>query len=311
MDAEVREISDSQFKELVCVSRLDTGYGGYKKELLSHNLSDLEESLLLCPTCQGVMRDASVWNGATTCYECSDNAGGTVVSLMVRKIIGKLEVKCPLNGGGCPWTGGLGEIKIHLSFCKFLSMECPYAKFGCNYTSVVHGEVEKHTRENIFQHLDMRMNLIEIENSQIKEKNASIELQLNALMKKAPLTKFIESMKMCLEGVEWRLDAEQLDRGGEELLGPDFYLRGGYHLQLEGKKEENHMLFRVRRIAGEFDRCLSGGRLTHSNIDQLGREKTTNNTHDLKLDVNTESEIIHQARCVPSVHRFYFHIDLI
>ena len=311
MDAEVREISDSQFKELTCVSQLDTGYGGYKKELLSQNLSDLEESLLLCPKCGGVMRDASVWSGATTCYECSDNSSAAAISVLVRKTTGKLAVKCPLSGGGCQWIGGISEMKVHLSFCKFLSMECPYAKFGCSFTSVVHGEVEKHTRENTFQHLEMRMNLIEIENSQIREKNTSMELQLNALMKKAPLTKFIESMKMCLEGVEWRLDGEQLGRDGNELLGPDFYLRGGYHLQLEGRKDENQVLFRVRRIAGEFDRSLPCGRLTHSSIDQQGREKTTNNPHDLKLDVEAVSEVIHQARCTPSVHRFYFHIDLI
>ena len=307
----MREISDSQFKELVCVSCSDTGYGGFKKELLSQNLSELEESLLLCPNCKGVMREASVWNGATTCYDCCDNANGSSISLLVRRTTSKMEAVCPLSGGGCQWRGGLSEVRGHLSFCKFLSMECPYTKFGCTYTSVVHGEVEKHTRENTFYHLEMRMNLIEIENSQIREKNASIELQLTALMKKATLTKFIESMKMCLEGVEWRLDDEQLRRAGNELLGPDFYMRGGYHLQLEGRKVENQILFHVRRIKGEFDRCLSGARLTHSCIDQLGREKTTYNSHDLKLDVGNVSESIHQAKCVPSVHRFYFHIDLI
>ena len=107
---------------------------------------------------------------------------------------------------------------------------------------------------------------------------------------------------MCLEGVEWCLDDKQIDRDVKELVGPNFYIRGTFHLQLEGRKEENQVLFRVCRVAGEFDKCLSSARLTHSSIYQLGSEKTTNNTHDLKLDVDAVSEVIHQARYVPSVH---------
>ena len=55
-------------------------------------------------------------------------------------------------------------------------------------------------------------------------------------------------MKMCLEGVEWCLDDKQIDRDGKELVGPNFYIRGAYHLQLEGRKEENQVLFRVCRV---------------------------------------------------------------
>ncbi|KAI6658066.1 TNF receptor-associated factor 4-like [Oopsacas minuta] len=309
MDVEFREISDIQFKELVCVSRQDTGHGGYKKDLLCQNFSALEESLLLCPSCNGVMRDSSVWEGKTTCHDCCENTTNSACSVLHRKNINELQVKCPLEEGGCPWSGKLCDIKNHLALCKYLSVECHYAKFGCRFKSVIPGEVARHVTDSMFEHLEMRMNLIELDNAQLRNQNTSIKLQLNALMKKAPISKFVESLKMCLQGAEWSLKGHEIMGSKGEIVGPDFYIRG-YHLQLVGQVEDNLVLFRVRRISGEFDSCISPGTLMYSSIDQRSKEKTTNNTHNHRLDIGVLTEPIYQSKCTDSVNRFYFHIEL-
>ena len=281
---------------------------GYIKDLLQKQPSRVE--LVTCPICDGILRDAVVLEGKTTCKNCCENEQKAVPSAVMRRNIETMRGVCPFGKSGCEWAGALRELELHVRECEY-SSKCPFCRFGCQFQSQNTNEMTEHKTENKARHYAMRMTFLEKENSELRQQQNYLKNRISVILGKGNISKFTESMKMCLEGIEWRLDAEQLDRGGKDLLGPDFYLRGGYHFQLEGKKEENHVLFRVRRIAGEFDRCLSDSRLTHSSINQLGREKTTNNTHDLKLDVNTESEIIHQAKCVPSVHRFYFHIDLI
>ena len=278
---------------------------GYKKNLLEREPSNVD--LVICPICEGILRDALVLDGTTTCKNCCEDEQKAVPSAVMRKSIYGMNGVCPFNKYGCEWIGQLFELELHIKSCEY-SSNCPFSKFGCNFQSQNTNEMTQHKTENKAKHYEMRMTFLENENFELKEQHDYLNSRLSVIFGKGKISKFIESIKMCLEGVEWRLDGEQLGRDGNELLGPDFYLRG-YHLQLEGRKEENQMLFRARRIAGEFDKCLSGGRLTHSSIDQLGREKTTNNSHDLKLDVDTVSEIIHQAKRVPSAHRFYFHID--
>eukprot|EP00800_Vazella_pourtalesii_P003612 TRINITY_DN136_c0_g1_i3.p1 TRINITY_DN136_c0_g1~~TRINITY_DN136_c0_g1_i3.p1 ORF type:complete len:311 (-),score=45.64 TRINITY_DN136_c0_g1_i3:458-1390(-) len=281
---------------------------GYRKDLLQQEPPSVE--LVTCPICEGILRDALVLDGKTTCRNCCENEQKAVPSAVMRKSIFGMNGTCPFSKYGCEWIGQLLELELHIKGCEY-SSNCPFLNYGCQFQSQNTNEMTQHKTENEAKHYEMRMTFLENENFELKQRQNYLQSRLSVLLGKGKISKFIESIKMCLEGVEWRLDGEQIGRDGNELLGPDFYLRGGYHLQLEGKKEENQVLFRVRRIVGEFDRYLSSGRLTRSSIDQLGREKTTNNTHNLKLDVEAVSEVIHQARCTPSVHRFYFHIDLI
>ena len=303
----VKDISEDQLIELLCISKLESGFGGYKRELLIQNLSILEESLVVCPKCKGIMRDASVWGGLTTCFDCCDNILCSARSDLLRENIALMQSKCPLYDRGCSWGGVLGEIRSHLGLCQYLSMECPYAKYGCKFKSLEPGEVAKHTTDFVFEHLEMRMNLMELENAQLKVTNRAIERQLEALRGKAPLSKFVENRKKCLEGVEWRIrEGDIIGRQGE-LDGPTFYIKG-YHLQLVGKVGSN-VMFHIRRIVGEFDEGLSPAKLTYSSVEQVGREKTSNNTHNHILEVNAMSEDIDHGRCAASRMRFYFDIE--
>ena len=98
----IKEISEDQLIELLCISQQESGFGGYKRELLVQNLSVLEENLVVCPKCKGIMRDASVWNGLTSCFDCSENSMCSSKSDLLRDNIAIMQTKCPLYDRGCP-----------------------------------------------------------------------------------------------------------------------------------------------------------------------------------------------------------------
>ena len=280
---------------------------GYKKDLLQREPSSVE--LVTCPVCEGILRDALVLDGKTTCMNCCEDEERAVPSAVMRKSIHGMVGMCPFGKHGCEWIGQLFELELHVKKCEY-SFNCPYSRFGCQFQSKNTNEMTEHTTEYIAMHYEMRMTFLENENFYLKQRHNHMRHKISVILGKGKISKYIESMKMCLEGVEWRLDDVQIGICRNELLGPDFYIRGGYHLQMVGRKEENQVLFFVRRVAGEFDKCLPGCRLKYSSSDQLEREKATNSTHDLELGVETVSGVIHQAKCVPSVYRFYFHIDI-
>ena len=303
------DISEEQLIEQLCVSKSDTGFGGYKRDLLSENLSELLEALVVCPCCNGIIRNASVFNGDATCYVCCVNSQCSAQSDQLNTVVAKIQSKCPLHNRGCPWGGSLGTIKAHLASCEYLLKVCPYSKYGCPFTSLEPGQVARHQVEFMYRHLEMRMKLVEDENAQLTVINRTIEKQLIALRRKADISKFVETRKKCLEGVEWRIrDTDIAGRQGE-LDGPTFYIKG-FHLQTVGKIDGN-ISFHIRRIAGEFDDNLSPAKLTYSSAEQVGREKTSNNTHSHMLEVNALSGEIDHAKCAASVVvRFYLDIEL-
>ena len=296
--------TEDQFNELSCVSNSESGFGGYRMDLLSQNLSGLEKSLVSCPVCSGIVRNATVFDGKTTCYNCCEDKSRSSSSVLLLGSIGKLQVRCPLNERGCPWGGELGDFRTHLTVCEFLIAECPYAKYGCKFQSLEAREVAKHKSDSALEHLEMRMDMLELENSQLKTSNKKIDNQLNALLNKAKFSKFIESRKKCLEGVEWRVVPTHT---GGQLEGPSFYI-SSYHLQLVGKVEDN-LKFYVRRIPGEFDESLPPAQLTYSSAEQAGRAKTSNDSHEHKLELYSLSDEIDHVKCSPCIMRFYFDIE--
>ena len=282
--------------------------GGYKKNLLKRETSSLEATLVICPECEGILRDAMVLNGRTTCMDCCEDIENAVPSDIMRESVRKMDGKCPHSELGCDWTGELGDLKQHIAACQFFLRKCPYAKYGCPFQTKDSNEIAAHTTEFIAQHCEMRLIALENENASLKQTHIVLKKRLTSLLAKSHISKFVETRKKCLEGVEWRIrDGDIVGRQGE-LDGPTFYLKG-YHLQIVGKIEGN-IVFHLRRIAGEFDESLSPAILSYSSVEQVGREKTCNRTHSHALEVNALSGGIDQGRCAASVFRFYLDIEL-
>ena len=123
-------------------------WGGYKRELITQNLSMLEESLVVCSVCAGIMHSACSIKGglAQVCESCvgEDTAHQPVGP--IRAIVAKLGCRCPLLDRECEWTGTLGSMVHHMSECNQFIVQCPYIKYGCK-RELKRGELEKHRKE--------------------------------------------------------------------------------------------------------------------------------------------------------------------
>ena len=104
-----------------------SSFRGYKREYLSQNLSEMEIELIICPVCDGIMREASIYDGNVTCNMCSFNKREAKPVNNVKKLVDKLEIKCPMMEE-CDWTGNISEVRTHSHMCRSVHTSCP---LGC------------------------------------------------------------------------------------------------------------------------------------------------------------------------------------
>ena len=99
-------------------------YRGYRKDYLARNLSEMEQDFIICPTCNGIMRDATASEGETACALCSKKQLHPNPVNQVRNSVAKLDIKCPLLRN-CAWIGKLAEAETHLKECGSFKVWCP------------------------------------------------------------------------------------------------------------------------------------------------------------------------------------------
>ena len=101
-------------------------YGGYKREYLARNLSEIEEDFVICKICVGITRNASLYKEETTCFVCSESPNLHHVKL-VQTAVNQLKIKCPLLRR-CNWSGKLSEAEGHLKNCGTFLIQCDLCK---------------------------------------------------------------------------------------------------------------------------------------------------------------------------------------
>ena len=134
----------------VFVDTRDKSYnkrGGYKKELVTQNLTVMEESLVVCSVCRGIMHETcSIKSGlAQVCESCVGEEDSHQIA-SIRSTISKLICKCPLSERSCDWEGTLGGLVEHMKECNELIVQCPYIKYGCK-EECKRGKLEEHRKE--------------------------------------------------------------------------------------------------------------------------------------------------------------------
>ncbi|KAI6654217.1 TNF receptor-associated factor 4, partial [Oopsacas minuta] len=102
-------------------------YCGYRRDYLAQNLSEMEEGLIVCKNCTGIMREASLCRGDTTCLVCCETPGQLNPVKAVQSSIENLQIKCPLLRD-CYWKGKLSEAEKHLVECKVFLIQCNNCK---------------------------------------------------------------------------------------------------------------------------------------------------------------------------------------
>ena len=98
-------------------------YGGYKREYLARNLSEMEEGFVICKVCIGITRNASLYKEETTCLVCSESPANLNRVKLVQTAVNQLEIKCPLLRK-CDWSGKLYEAEGHIQDCESFLIQC-------------------------------------------------------------------------------------------------------------------------------------------------------------------------------------------
>ena len=105
--------------------------GGYRQDLLENILTPLEKSLIVCCSCEGVMRDPQFTEEGYKCSSCLDGGEGKPMA-MNKTEIEKLRVVCPFRQQGCKWSGTMGLVVTHVEKCDLCPVCCP---LGCGHSS--------------------------------------------------------------------------------------------------------------------------------------------------------------------------------
>ena len=98
-------------------------YGGYKREYLARNLSEVEEGFVICKICVGITRNASLYEEETTCKICSESPADANHVKLVQTAVNQLEINCPVHRW-CNWSGKLSEAEEHLRNCESFLIQC-------------------------------------------------------------------------------------------------------------------------------------------------------------------------------------------
>ena len=145
-----KQVEIHKQRDMCRVESEDGKYGGYKKDILTENLTDREVMLLICDICKGIMREACLTSSGEqfcSCCEVRDPKSPTTKTnspllrskhakrpskqtpnIPVRKMVDSLKCSCPLLERGCKWLSTLEECEEHLDTCGHVRDQC---KLGC------------------------------------------------------------------------------------------------------------------------------------------------------------------------------------
>ena len=128
------------YRNSLDMNYLSPQYRGYRKDYLLKNLTELEDSYVICPKCEGIMREAVAFQSSITCKQCTEYREAEPFQ-KVRDSISNLQIRCPLQRD-CDWKGILSQAEQHLDACEYLLIECPLM---CKRV-MMRSNVNSHTR---------------------------------------------------------------------------------------------------------------------------------------------------------------------
>ncbi|KAI6650200.1 TNF receptor-associated factor 5 [Oopsacas minuta] len=180
---------------------------GHRRDYLAQNLSEMEEGLIICKKCTGIMREASLCRGDTTCLiflrgeseeHCKDLCAMRVTSCLycnkkenaigqekLFDVCSKYPISCPNK---CSDKFPRGVLSEYRAKCELEEISCPYTEYGCNAKSMLRRDLIAHKKEYILEHTDMSLIEIKQHNEDIQQlreenmylKNKQTEIQWGA-----------------------------------------------------------------------------------------------------------------------------------
>ena len=135
----------------LCRVRTEGGiYRGYKKDILTDNLSERDNAIFVCPRCEGILRELCLSAGGEQfCSCCKKEGEQTNLNVHMNNMILCFKCCCPLMVRGCGWLGTLGDCEIHLDTCGYVQEKC---KLKCGVVLQRNNHVT-HEKENCIQRI--------------------------------------------------------------------------------------------------------------------------------------------------------------
>ena len=123
-------------------------YGGYRKDILTENITEREKAILICRKCKGIMKEACISErGEQLCSCCCEKSITKGPHTAIREMVDSLKCSCPLIERGCKWLGILESCENHLDTCGYVYETC---KQNCGIV-LRREEFERHEKENCSQ----------------------------------------------------------------------------------------------------------------------------------------------------------------
>ena len=117
---------------------------GYRQDILTEILSERDKAILLCPRCQGILKEACTSSrGDQLCSCCKRGAEQIHPNVSIRSFILSLKCSCPLSQRDCGWLGTLGDCENHLEVCNYVLEMC---SLGCGEV-LQRGQIKLHKND--------------------------------------------------------------------------------------------------------------------------------------------------------------------
>ncbi|KAI6647283.1 TNF receptor-associated factor 4-like [Oopsacas minuta] len=220
-----------KIEDLIYITTAGTCFkrGGYKMELVIQNLSSLEESLVVCSVCEGIMHNTCSIKGglAQVCESCVGKETNHQLVGSIRSMIAKISCKCALSERGCEWEGTLGGLVQHLEECDQFILQCPYIKYGCK-KELKRGELENHRKEAKEYHTEVVSVFMADKVERLEEEKRQQTIKIEKL--ESALNEFIQIKDyLKVNGIIWTIK----DR--HAIVNKIYNLRGQPEIAIAGK----------------------------------------------------------------------------
>ena len=123
-----RVTSDNKSGLIYKYVEVEGKYGGYKRDLLTRELTKEEIKMFSCLECGGLLRESHVTSdGMQKCKPCTDvNNPNTIPFTVTDNAIEGLNSICPLKSRGCEWIGKIYQLTQHLENCGLFLVDCEW-----------------------------------------------------------------------------------------------------------------------------------------------------------------------------------------
>ena len=116
---------------------------GYRQDILTEILSERDKAILLCPRCQGILKEACTSSRGDQLCSCCKRAEQIHPNVSIWSLVLSLKCSCPLSQRDCRWLGTLGDCENHLEVCNYVLEMC---SLGCGEV-LQRGQIKLHKND--------------------------------------------------------------------------------------------------------------------------------------------------------------------